>query len=173
MILNFKKEINGKPTNFKQKILNSFKKLAIEKANIILFAQISDIHKGNFKFDLQNSKLHTIRPDVANRFKAGVMIDFKEWSGRPYHSKNISFAPRIPVVSVQNISIKEWLAADYSTCFQMPDNSIYTIEIDGIRQDKKQIKRIAINDGFENEVEFFNYLRRFEGKLIHWTNLKY
>ena len=34
--------------------------------------------------------------------------------------------------------------------------------------------QLAINDGFESLKHFFEYFNEdFEGKIIHWTDLKY
>ena len=67
------------------------------------------------------------------------------------------FAPKIPVKSIQQIKIK--------------DDLIY---IDGFALSRKEVKQLAINDGFDNVSDFHNYFNEdFIGKIIHWTDFKY
>ena len=174
MTLQFAEKINNNLTFFIGKILNG----------LIQSGNISEMTYTDFRFDSEFydflpdnlgvflPKIHTVR-NSDTKFKVGTKIHFKQWTGRPYHSKNMNFAPIAYVKSVQNIKVLEFLMTNSDTSFQMPDNTIYGIEIDGIRQNKQQIHNIAINDGFVHEVEFFKYFKRFEGKIIHWTDVSY
>ena len=161
MILPFSTQLNGKPTYFPEKIIASLDISDVKKATLNdLLAEI--ICPQDYKFILGSTnpffkhipKLHTIRKDEKNRWKEGLMIDFFINA----RQKNMfRFAPRIPVVSTQKIIIKN-----------------NTVWIDGFPLLPKQTMGFAINDGFENVDDFFKYFNEdFNGKIIHWTNLKY
>lgn len=164
MTLQFSKKIDGKPTYFPEKINTG---LAMEG-----YLEEELIFEG-FNTELSHApKYHTIR-EWNSRFKIGTKIHFKFWNEKPYKSKNINFAPIIPVKSVQNIEILQFIMTDSEKAVQLSDGTIYGIKIDGIRQTKSKIKKIIKNDGFDNEEAFFNHFKKFKGKLIHWTNLSY
>lgn len=112
-------------------------------------------------------KLHTMRGDEKNRWKVGMKIHFNIG----VRTKNMfRFAPILTVKSIQKVQIK----------FIPTNNGMY---IDGISvyvyvDDRKlsgnEIKKLAINDGFDSLEDFFEWFNQdFNGKIIHWTNLKY
>lgn len=171
MILGFKTKINEKPTFFVEKIL-----IGIDKKIGTIFTEtyLNDYKK---RVDQSlppvnyNSKLHTIREDKNNRWKSGVMIDFFI---NVRTKKMFRFAPKLRVVSTQKIEIKyipmtipkgelrPWVKVDGKTVFF----------IDKIENDK--MLQIAQNDGFDTTEDFFSYFNEdFNGKIIHWTDLKY
>ncbi|AYZ11891.1 hypothetical protein EGY05_08120 [Chryseobacterium arthrosphaerae] len=192
MILPFSRLINGKPTYFPEKIITGlwvnnlisknkaielFKPQVLEK---IIPAEYQDPGKVNFatihKIEFDNTiyhreKIHTIREDKGNRWKPGVMIDFFINSRKP---DMFRFAPKIPVVSVQNFEIQyysssvmvsidgEWYGDAFFDGFKTLEG--YNIDLENL----------AINDGFASLEEFFKYFDKdFKGKIIHWTDLKY
>ena len=156
MILSFSTHINEKPSYFVEKIHSG-----LLQNDLMYGFDISYDHHFNINV-LSNCepKLHTIREDKNNRWKAGVMIDFFI----NVRTKSMfRFAPRLPVVSIQKILIKYW------------DKSP-KIYIDGrnFPVDDTNVWQLAQNDGFDNIVDFFAYFDKdFTGKIIHWTDLRY
>ena len=180
MILPFSTQINGKPTYFVEKILKSFDgKDCTEDDKLMLKEAIYLELLSPFKYDEVKPKLHTIREDKNDRWKPGVMIHFFINA----RQKNMfRFAPRIPVVSTQEIFMTE-----------RGGNLEISIAKEGsyIGSDDKYIywetkEQLAINDGFDSYEAFQRYFieriyenekktgnKWFSGKIIHWTDLKY
>ena len=167
MILSFKTKINGKPSLFIEKIWEGFFRNDFFDGKDTEFINCYELHKEKFgetwdelpaEERLEFPKIHTIRKDEKNRWKTGVMIDFFINT----RQKNMfRFAPRVPVVSVQMIGIYH-LEKSIEVC------------VDGTYLFPFEIEELAINDGFENVEEFFEYFNEtFHGKIIHWTNFKY
>lgn len=105
------------------------------------------------------SKIHTIRKDEHNRWKAGNSIQF----ATGVRTKNYKqFAAGI-CVSTQTIEIK-W--EHYAIIF-----------IDGKKLTDEEVKELAENDGFSSEAAFLCwdawFKKDFKGKIIHWTDKKY
>ena len=155
MILSFKTKINDKPTFFVEKIHSGLLQNGVTDFDGISF------ENGNFdvqKLTSSEPKLHTIRTDEKNRWKTGVLIDFFINA----RQKNMfRFAPRIPVISTQFIGIYHL------------EKSI-EIAVDGVYLFPSEIEELALNDGFENVEDFFNYFNEdFHGKIIHWTDIIY
>lgn len=168
MILPFSTKLNGKDTLFVEKITQG----------LLNNPELSDLmrnyewpknelyqHHWSCRNDLKD-KLHTIREDRSNRWKAGNNIHFvinnrtkKQWQ----------FAPILKVVSVQNIEIE--ITGNIKQKF-------VRIWVDGEALNDKGVLKLAHNDGFETIEQFSNTFydmhgRVFFGKIIHWTNLKY
>jgi hypothetical protein len=115
--------------------------------------------------ETQTPKLHTIRRDVFNKWKHSTEIKF-------FINVNLEdqfqFAPIIPLVSTQNIRIS-YNAEDCEKMCVEP-----AIYIDEKPIDLDTLSALAVNDGFENVVDFLTYFNtNYEGLIIHWTNLKY
>jgi hypothetical protein len=115
-------------------------------------------------------KLHTIREDKHNRWKAGMSIQMV-YRG-PKYSILDHFNKGIPelekCVSVQKIDIK-W---ESFIGLQKP---ALNIQIDNGRSlTTSEITQLAINDGFKDIEQFCRWFNKdFSGNLIHWTDLKY
>ena len=108
-----------------------------------------------------NPKLHTFRR--GNRWQQGKKIHFKVWSGTPYKSKTINFAPRINCTGQQKIFIQSPTLCLKSRIF-----------IDGKQLGDDKINQLAINDGFNDEKHMFTYFKEhFEGQIVHWTSIRY
>lgn len=164
MILNFKNQINEKPTYFAEKIWR-----AIDVFDIVPESECIEYsnskHQANLEYNLissLNPKIHTIRKDTKNRWKAGNKI-------HPYYfsrTKNmVQFAPTFECKGIQSIEIK-------------PNDKFFNKNIVVIGSfnmlDDDEIERLAINDGFDSVDEFFNWFNTdFTGKIIHFTNLRY
>ena len=111
---------------------------------------------------LQGSKKHTIRIDKNDRWKPGMKIHFATGvRTRLYHQFYECFCK-----SVQNIQI---VHLRYSLLVNKT-----LIFIDDRQLSFDEIELLAINDGFEDVSDFLNWFNEnFEGKIIHWTDLRY
>jgi hypothetical protein len=114
-------------------------------------------------------KVHTIREDKLDRWKTGMDIHL---TINNRTKQRFQFAPRIKVFSTQKIIIEK------SMLPMLGNNSpseVISIKVDGKNFDDNA-DFIASNDGFHhNRNLFFDFWPegRFEGKIIHWTPLKY
>lgn len=162
MILPFSTELHGKPTYFVEKIHKCF---SLREIYMIAALDPSIHYPKDYNFvakDKKAAKLHTIREDAKDRWKAGTKIDFFI---NCRQKDMFRFAPRIPVVSTQTIEI----IADN---FEFMND--YQIKIDGKLLSFDEQLELALNDGFDCLLHFFLYFNTdFTGKLIHWTDLKY
>jgi len=175
MTLSFSENLDGKQTLFVQKIWNSIlmDPGLIDQAK--LFWQYRHAHYKKFSTHWNIAaeglwpKLHTIRKDEKNRWRAGKIIH-PIINNRS--KKRFQFAPEMPVRKTQNIAIL--------------DLGIETrVEIDGEHFDSwfhdpnfncsgNRITELAKNDGFPDAWSFLKYFNfDYEGKIIHWTGLEY
>lgn len=123
-----------------------------------------------------DAKLHTIREDKTNRWKAGMLIDFFINA----RTKNmLRFAPRVKVVSVQKIEITYFdeqnpkFTAQLSKIAAEYYNEVEVV-VDNEVLNAKAINELVKNDGFVTPEDFFAWFNKdFSGKIIHWTDLKY
>lgn len=177
MILPFSTQLNGKPTYFVEKILrgilneHSHKGLGLaeciyQSGEALKYQNVDDIF--TLIENKVKPKLHTIREDKNDRWKAGTKIDFFINCRQPTMFR---FAPVLPVVHVQELLMTYY------------HSDIIQISVDG-RELFSYIERaeFAINDGFDSWQDFFNYFYPkikaspqgvYKPKLIHWTDLKY
>lgn len=133
-------------------------------------------------------KLHTIRQDPKGRWKSGVAIDM--WAGSPRNPSTSPFKIGTGIChGVQPIKITHHDRKKLRKLTVYQQNLIYaqswcnedlskwiTVEVDGQFLAKSQIKELAVNDGFADEESFFAFKMfqsDFEGKIIHWTALRY
>jgi len=108
-------------------------------------------------------KIHTMRS--GNRWRAGMDIHFKIWKGKPYKSKTFNFAPIIPCVSVQDY---ELINIDSEI------GPFRNITIDGRELSDEEVQELAVNDGFDNVEDFWDWFQgNCTGQLIHWTDKRY
>jgi hypothetical protein len=163
MILGFSTQLNGKPTYFVEKIHSG-----LLQNDLLQGFDLGDNHE----FDLDKlcsckPKLHTLRDDPKDCWHAGIMIDFFI---NVRTKKMFRFAPVVPVVSTQKV-----------TMIYLFGKIIY-ISIGNRELLPHEKEQFAINDGFDNWDDFFNYfyliIKQTEDnflkrKLIHWTDLKY
>lgn len=188
MILGFKTQINGKPTDFVSKIWESLIPIFSEhKFGIQLFKYPIEYRKcmdnGLLSWYKLKPKIHTIREDKTNRWRAGIMIDFFI----NVRTKDMfRFAPIIPVVSTQEISIVwEQNTENYKYIGEDYDCKC-TIHINGFFYGDAFLQKVKVitssytleplsqNDGFDTLEEFFSYFNTdFTGKIIHWTDKRY
>ena len=182
MILQFAKEINRKPTYFVEKIWESILRNGVE-------CNLNDLTKylkkfsevANYVVGTHKAKIHSIRTDESNRWEEGKKIHCKQWSGRPYHSKNMQFAPEFDCVSTQEINFY-WYKGSFlrdgyeQKCVILLDGKTLTATFNHCQINflSTEIEQLAFNDGFDSVKDFFKYFdKNFEGKIIHWTDFKY
>ena len=101
---------------------------------------------------LSGHKIHTLRLDRCNRWKAGNIIHFAV----NVRTKRQSQFEELKCTGTQTIKI-EYRGRD-------PKKYAPHITIDGKELDTAGIQLLARKDGFDKD---------FEGKIIHWTHFRY
>ncbi len=159
----------GEPTYFVEAVLSQ---LGIDYTNHEYFLLLCDLNRDidqkvlhEFYENLSENippKSHTIR--VGTKRKVGQEFSPRVWSGKPYQTKQIIFAPDIEVVKLWNIQI-----ISYPGFFHIYLNGTEVEKID-------TIKTIANNDGlslkdFEDwfTVPSKNKSNHFAGQVICWS----
>ena len=164
----------GKPTYFIDKIWCGL--CHLEVCQELADYMHSEHYSGKNIMDFK-PKLHTIRfldeKQLVKWLAPERNIHFKIWTGEPYHSKTLQFAPVLPLVSVQPITISFYNGIHY------PNIRIAGKQLSHF----SQVVKLAVNDGFDNVDDFFAYFSKElieakakEGKLpyiLHWTDLTY
>lgn len=180
MILPFSTQLNGKPTCFIDKIWLGL--LDNEMFSLFDWEYYYKEHKNKFGKGYDGlkrpiakeykGKIHTIRKDEKDRWEKGKIIDFFINA----RQKNMfRFAPKIPVVSTQEIRIVYSEFRINGKPALLPavwiDNKL-VYDYAGVLTG--EMLKIANNDGFDSVVDFFAYFSEdFTGKIIHWTDFKY
>jgi hypothetical protein len=169
MILSFSTKFpNGKPTYFIDKIW-CFIAMQIPEIAAFTLADYSYKYVGKFgqqwdkmKYHKLQPKLHTIRKDEHNRWKAGMNIHMVVF---PRSKKMFQFAPILECKSVQRICINH----TYSVYFPEINESLTAIWIDRRQLSKiSEYEALAKNDGFDSVDDFFDWFNAdFTGKIIH------
>lgn len=170
MIAGFSTKIKEKETHFVSKIWSGLIKNGL--ATIEQLKEYELLYHLNYCKDLNidpsaKPKLHTLREDSKNRWKVRLIIDFfincrKEDMFR--------FAPKVQVLGIQNVFITR---NDLGKSMVFIDGKLFYLQ-DWSLEHKYKMLHFAQNDGFETTEEFFEYFDTdFNGKIIHWTNLKY
>lgn len=160
MVLGYKQyyPFNGEPTNFYEKI--------------IVGRYSNSIYSGQGI----EPKLHSIREDIHNRWKPGMLIHH----AYGVRTKNYECFDECPCVSTQKIVIKEYSIGEgdslsYSYTFEYRDiTKVFRVFVDDKLLDDCEIYSLAKNDGFDTMRDFFRWFNKpFTGKIIHWTDLRY
>jgi hypothetical protein len=182
MTLSFTQTIGGKPNYFIEKIWDSMLNINHFNQQQLSQYQFDHFEQFGFHWDGQtmqhDPKLHTIREDKHDRWKAGMLIHPVINNRTP---QRFQFAPVMKCVSVQSIEIKYTKSSSGTPliyieidrkCFGTLDSennckSVYPAMYERIQQ-------LAINDGFDSVEAFLAYFSKdFTGKIIHWTDLRY
>lgn len=169
----------GQPNNFVGKIWRGMIQQYEDPIDAMLdFSIYAEKHKTKFRdlWDIDASatiipKLHTIRHDPHGRWKAGMKIHPVINNRTPHR---FQFAPTMVCTRVQEIEI------DYCLYGIISNDPTPIVVIDGahfynpkIGIDKGMLK-LAQNDGFESIGQFFAYFSEdFQGKIIHWADIRY
>lgn len=111
---------------------------------------------------LKKIKKHSIVDDPKGRWRVDMEIQMVV---NPYSPERDQFnegrKDLSKVISIQQFSIK-W--KDYD----------YTVKVDSRELSKDEVEVLAINDGFDDLVQFLTYFSKSKSaKIIHWTKLKY
>lgn len=176
------KDLAGQPNYFQYKILKGLLHDGIIDTDHYedLYQELVGINYGATETYDCDPKLHTLRTDPKNRWKADMPIHFVIHN----RTKNrFQFAPITKCVSVQKVVIK-WNCLNesfYSPLDSMNkvkhillDGNSVSLQIDNKRLNIGEISNLATNDGFPSLEAFFDYFNTdFEGKIIHWTDRKY
>jgi hypothetical protein len=171
VLVKFAYKLNGKKTNFVEKIWAGFFNYQIPNITpmeLLCFYRekfpTGDIAGIQMKF--KPGKIHTIRSEDYNNIRIGTKLFFLTDDGK---GKGDRFTPGLPLVSTQSILIHFNLGR-------------IRVEIDGIICTDADIEILARNDGFDSSEEFQYYFlekihesqqKYYTGKIIHWTTLKY
>ena len=113
---------------------------------------------------LEGTKIHTIRADNADRWKAGRSIQMcyrgKNYSVLEEFNKGLPHLQRCTGVQTIEINTTEKHAI---------------IKIEGRQIGLAEHLLLAKYDGFEDVHEFYRWFKmvEFKGKLIHWTDYRY
>lgn len=146
----------GMPTFFVEKIWKSLGGVVLKYTNPF---HTEDYKKGIvWGYQLVEGCKHTtIR--AGHRWKAGDWFSPRVWSGKPYRSKQIQFAPDIQVKKVWDVEFDEdgclWIISDKE-------------------RGPRVLHRVAKNDGLtlDDLIAWFN--KPFTGQIICWNeNIKY
>lgn len=194
-------KVNGQPepTNFREKILTGVGQnfAQIQQVKIVRNTTVSggysparSVSTEHKAFEmgslaLFSPKLHTIREDKHNRWKAGRKIEMV-YRG-PKYSILSHFNKGIPelekCVSTQKVEIK-WLTPEQEAKMKGTTYFNPEIYIDGRLLTIAQQSKLAINDGFTDDADLRNgkfalqkFLKWFDKsctmKILHWTDLRY
>lgn len=173
MILSFSTQINGHPNYFIEKIWDFLIENGIQTQKELSQYQFDHFEQFGKHWDGQcikhNPKLHTIRRDEKDRWKAGNKINpVIKPNGR--FSAGFQFAPTFPCISTQKIEMVYETNAPNIYIDKQP--FYYHTRRNTFGKDK--MLELAINDGFNSVEDFFAYFNTdFKGKLIHWTDKRY
>ena len=172
MTLGFSLQINGKDMHFMEKILCGHF-WDMEMTHEMVSAFINPAFDEKY-LDTNKPKLHSIRDDKTNRWRAGMPIQMVVGNRT---KQRLQFAPTVPCTKVQAFKIvthyhdnttgstvfidgKEIGSAFWQNCMLVAT---------GIT-----LKKFIQNDGFDDVNEFFEYFpEQYTGKLIHWTNREF
>jgi len=109
---------------------------------------------------LAKTKIHTIREDSHNRWKAGMKMHM----ATGVRTKEYSQFNEETCKSTQKIEIIR--TSDYLEKM--------IVKVDDRTLTESEVQQLAWNDGFENLADFWVWFAdEFKGKIIHWTELRY
>jgi hypothetical protein len=106
-------------------------------------------------------KIHTIRSDIHNRWKAGNKIHF--WFGNPRNTRGKKKPFHFGLGEVSKVD-KIVISKD---SVYIGEKKLYT---------EQELSELAVNDGFENWQQMKSWFIKdneiFKGKIIYWKNYK-
>lgn len=160
----------GQPTHFVEKVLRSVHddehiQQFYQNMNTLKSIGGYDVTKLDLApIDIMDPKHHTIR--AGHRWKAGDWFKPCIWSGKPYRSKMIQFAPEIQVVKTWDFDIE-------GTDFYLDGRHQYALTGEGFDFDL-----VAKNDGL-NSIDLYDWFclspdfkkkQAFNGQIICWSD---
>ena len=111
----------------------------------------------------EGRKIHTIRANASGYFKDGDIISIREWSGKPYRSKQEVILDGVQI-GIEPIIIES--------------NGVIMNAYVGSGSVYITLAWLAVNDGL-NYKDFVNWFgkqgepSRFVGSIIHFTDFRY
>lgn len=178
--------LNGYQTHFPEKIWKSMIHKFDTDQQAVYFAEdyLKEAPLMEIKYPEWNGihdktpKKHSIREDGHDRWKDGTNIHFVINDRTP---NRFQFAPVLPCVSTQKIEIiwNKPLSELFNTlpgifALNNGKGNYVCVFIDGKPMSRSIVNQLALNDGFNSIEDFFLWFNTdFNGKIIHWTNLKY
>ena len=120
---------------------------------------------------INGTKVHTIRQDTTGRWKAGMKIQFatgaRTKAYNQFHEAECTGVQDIEIKYTDNRgAVKIYIDGNHLGTWHrfMPQRS----------ENVADVLRLAVNDGFEGVSELLNWFQRdFNGKIIHWTDVRY
>ncbi len=109
---------------------------------------------------LSGVKIHTIRTDTHKRWRVGMTAHMWMHSPRNVSKNPFPFA-EADVYDVCDITISK---ARGMVEIIPPPKIAYAPSLD--------VSAVAINDGFNNAEQFFEWFGEFKGRIIFWENLR-
>jgi len=164
----------GQPTYFVEKVVNSLCPIT-EAEDIMAYyyaCMPNDIQIDSLVGFLP--KGHTIR--AGNRWKKGDVFSPRVWTGKPYASKQLAFAPDVTIKKVWNFQIKAKNKEVYYMIIGKRKYIIYISINSGTMLFPKVLLELAKNDGLSRQdlLSWFRFPKPFKGQIICWdSNIKY
>jgi hypothetical protein len=136
----------GKDTFFPEKVI---KGLELLKHPIL---EVDELELDEEIYEDCEPKFHTVR--AGSRWKAGEMASLRVWSGKPYHTKQVTLAHDVRIENVWNFEVK--------------DRQVF---IAGNPINAYDVQVAAVYDGlsFSDFLEWFKYPHDFNGQIICWN----
>lgn len=117
---------------------------------------------------LAGKKIHTIRADKSDRWQPGLLIHF----ATGVRTKNYNQFYQDVCYSTQHIEIEPDQPRSANPGIDFGYSPL--VVVDSRVLDAGEASRLAQNDGFDRWEDFARWFSDpFEGKLIHWTTIKY
>lgn len=162
---------DGTPTHFVPKILLGYLSAGLitteEHATLLAQAKEQGSAEQVIPEDLR-PKIHTMR-EFKGKERWHDGLEFQPATG-PMYGPKFKFAPLVPVVSVQKVTI------GYT-----PAVPTLIITVDGVVLNKWETRRLIFNDGFQTVPDFKEWFfpggvdkyTSWHGRLIHYTRQQY
>lgn len=114
---------------------------------------------------LDGSKIHTIREDKHDRWKAGrtahMATGVRTKDYHQFDQQECTGTQKIEIIHYKPHEIR-------------PFGGCPKVFVDGRELPLNEVDTIAKNDGFDGLSDFCDWFNKdFSGKIIHWTELRY
>lgn len=115
---------------------------------------------------LKGIKIHTIRRDIEGKAKPGETLLLHDnlpiANGSNHHGFDFKSCVSTQTITITYIKLFPWYIT--GPVVKVDDRSLTPLEV----------HTLAVNDGFDNIEQFYNWFNtNFSGKIIHWTDKKY
>ncbi|HMM02017.1 MULTISPECIES: hypothetical protein [unclassified Dysgonomonas] len=175
MILSYKQKFPwGEPTYFREQIRNT--------AFDYIGSCISQYdNEGNNLSDLWivNRKIHTIRDDIYNRWKPGMIIQHAYGVRTSnYECFATGQCIHIQILKIEKVSWRDIITdpRQIKAIEMTPgkDSDVFQLYVDGRLLNGSEINFLAKNDGFSSTADFLRWFKEpGVKKIIHFTDFKY